>query len=1092
MKYFVQITLFSFFLIFAPQVFSQSKELWSPTLAPLKHSQLLERKTTIKKYKAYELNLTALKGLLADAPQKTTLLEKSKTIVKFPDADGVLSNFEVFEAGVMEPELALKFPDNKSYIAYAVADKSTSIRFSLNQLGLYATIFKAGKQTQYIEPNSKDRLNYTVYSRENLDEQNQVFVCSTAEITLPNINAFAKTFNTNDAKLRTFRLAVATTGEYSQFHINAAGLSLGSDAQKKAAVLAAITTTITRVNAIFERDVALSLVLVANNDQLIYLDGATDPYTNNNGNTMLIQNQTTINNVIGSPNYDIGHVFSTAGGGIAVLNSPCTSSKAQGVTGQTNPVGDAFDIDFVVHEMGHQFGASHTFNGDAGSCSGGNRNDLTAVEPGSGSTIMAYAGICSPQNVQLHSDDYFHSISIQQMFTSISTGFNNCGIASSLINNQNAPVINAQADAIIPKLTPFKLNAIATDADNDALTYTWEQTDNQITSIPPSATATGGAIFRSIAPAISSSRIFPEINTILAGQTANTWEVLPSVARTLNFDVTVRDNHINGGQTARESKIITVNDTAGPFIVTSQNTPVTYDVGSMQLITWNVAVTDLAPINCAFVDLLLSTDGGQSYPIILASNVPNNGSYEVFIPNNPTNTARIMVASVGNVFFNINTSNFSIQQNLMALLPAAEFSETCAGNQVVLNYTYQSFGGFAETADFSVINLPSGMTANFNPISTSANGTLIQLTLSGISNLNLGSNSITVKAHTPSINRLITNKLQVYDATFSTQTLTAPSQGALGVRLNPTLSWDLQSNAKSYELQVATDIGFSNLIATANTTNSNYTLSGLAEATAYYWRVKPINSCATGAYSSINVFATYQQTCATTSYSGLALAIPDNNAIGVSSTISVAENTIMSAVKIGINVSHPFIGDLKITLTSPSGKTIQLLNASNCATQDMNAIFTDAGTILVCNNSVPGYSGNLKPAEAFTAYIGDNAQGDWKLFLEDQGPGGIGTLVGWNIEVCNDVSVPLAVDKQVLNPFLIWPNPTNGVLNISLPNADLNLIRIQIMDVLGRKIEQFNLNAPNKSINLNNLQNGIYYLKIIEGTHFYIKKIIKN
>lgn len=1092
MKFFVQISIFSLFLIFTSQVSSQSHDLWTPTVAPLKHSQLLNRATYPKKYKSYQLNLSALNRLLIDAQIKTALVKKSKTIVKFPDADGNIIDFEVFEASVMTPELALKFPNNKSYAGYAMKDKSTSIRFSLNELGLYATIFKAGKHTQYIDPNSKDHFNYLVYSRNNLDNINQSFVCSTAEISPPTIISSTKAFNANDSKLRTYRLAVATTGEYSQFQINAAGLNLATDTEKKAAVMAAITTTITRVNAIFERDVALTLVLVANNDQIIYLDGTTDPYTNNNGNTMLSQNQTNINTVIGSPNYDIGHVFSTAGGGIAVMNSTCTSSKAQGVTGQTNPVGDAFDIDFVIHEMGHQFGATHTFNGNSGSCSGGNRNDATAVEPGSGSTIMAYAGICSPQNVQSHSDDYFHSISIQQIFTSISTGFNNCGIPSSLIDNQHTPVVNAQADVIIPKSTPFMLTANALDIDNDELTYTWEQTDNQITSIPPSAIATSGAVFRSKIPTTATSRYFPELNTVLAGQTANTWEVLPSVARTLNFDITVRDNVLGGGQTARDAIKVTIDANAGPFTISSQSTNVIYDVGSTQIITWNVANTDIAPINCSHVDLLLSTDGGQTYPIVLASNVANNGSYAVLIPDNPTNTARIMVASVGNIFFNINTSNFSIQQNLMALLPTTNYSEICTGNQVMLNYTYQSYGGFAEMADFSVENLPNGILASFNPTSTSLNGTNIQLTLSGISDVNLGSNDITVKVSTPSINRTITTNLQVYNSAFSAQTLTSPSQGALGVDLNPTLSWELQSNAKSYELQVATDIGFNNLILSVNTTDPNYTITGLMEATAYYWRVRPINDCANGAYSSVNAFATYQQSCSTTTYSGLPIAIPDNNVIGASSILNVADNVSISAVHIGVQVTHSFIGDIKMTIKSPAAKIVQLLTTSTCASQDMNAIFTDAGNNLVCSNSAPGYSGNLKPTESLTAFVGDNSQGNWTLFIEDQGSSDVGSLINWNIEVCSEVFVPLAVEEDAFKQVEVWPNPTQRDLNISMPNSNLSQINIQIMDVLGRKLAQYHLNGINNTISLEPLQNGIYYIKIINGTQFYIKKIIKN
>jgi len=965
----------------------------------------------------------------------------------------------------MSPELAKKFPNNKSYIGYAVGNKSISIRFSVNELGVYAMITKAGKQTVYIDPLSKNRLVYMVYKRKNLPERKQAFVCLSKDVNSQKINVAAKSFNANDTKLRTFRLAVAATGEYSQFHINLAGVGSGTIAQKKAAVMAAITTTLTRVDAIYERDLALTMVLVANNDQLIYLDGTTDPYSNTNGNAMLSENQTNIDNVIGFANYDIGHVFSTGGGGVAVLNSPCTASKAEGVTGQSNPVGDAFDIDFVAHEMGHQYGATHTFNGDAGSCAGGNRNDATAVEPGSGSTIMAYAGICAPQNVQLHSDDYFHSISIQQMFTSISTGQNNCAVTSILINNPNVPVVNAGADVVIPKSTPFRLTAVGSDADNDALTYDWEQTDNQITTIPPVATATGGAVFRSRIPNKSPTRYFPELATILAGLNSNTWEVLPSVSRTLNFDVTIRDNVSGGGQTSKDAKKITVDGNSGPFKVTSQNTNVTYDVGSTQTVTWDVANTDLPPVNCTNVDILLSIDGGLTYPITLASNVLNKGFYNVLIPDNPTNKARIMVTGSNNVFFNVNAANFIIQENQMALIPATNNNEDCVGNQIVLNYTYQAFGGFSDTTTFSATSLPVGVSASFNPASTSVNGTNVQLTLSGISDNNLGSNTITVKATATLLSRTVTTNLQVYNTTFGAQQLTSPNQGATGVDLNPTLSWVAQNNAKTYNLQVATDVNFTNIISEINTSNTSFNLVGLSESTTYYWRIQPQNPCAKGSFSSVFAFATYKQSCNITSYTGAPIAIPDNNPTGVSSTLNVPDNVVISDINVGVNLTHTFIGDMSIKLTSPINKTVQLINSSTCATQNMDVIFDDSGNSVTCNGTAPGFSGNIKPTDALLTFNGDGAQGIWTLFLEDKGPQDLGSLIQWQIEVCSKVSVPLVVNNFNFKNLIIYPNPSPRFINVGFTNASNNNVLLSIFDSLGKEVKQYNFKNANFEFN---------------------------
>jgi len=808
---------------------------------------------------------------------------------------------------------------------------------------------------------------------------------------------------------------------------------------------------------------------------------------------MLDENQTNIDAIIGTANYDIGHVFSTGGGGIASLNSPCTNAKAQGVTGQSFPVGDAFDIDFVAHEMGHQFGATHTFNGDTGSCSG-NRTSSTAVEPGSGSTIMAYAGICFPQNVQQHSDAYFHIVSIQQMFNNISVGAGNCAAISTLTNNPNVPVVNAGTDVVIPKSTPFKLTAVGSDADNDALTYTWEQTDTQITAIPPSATATGGAVFRSISPTTSPTRYFPILSTILAGQTANTWEVVPSVSRTLNFDVTVRDNVIGGGQTAKDSKVVTVESTAGPFVVTSQNTSTNVDIGSTQTVTWDVANTNVAPVSCNFVDILLSTDGGLTFPISLVSNIPNSGSYDVLIPNAPTTMARIMVASVNNVFFNVNASNFTIQENSFALQAQSTTTAACSGSNVTLNYTYQTFAGFSENTSFTALNLPSGVTATFNPTSTNINAANIQLTLSGLTDAILGANTITVQASALSLTRTVSTNLQVYNPTFTTQTVTAPSDGSTGIALNPTLSWMAQSNAKSYDVQVAADINFNTILKSVNTVETTYVLNSLNEATTYYWRVRPVNPCANGIYSATNVFATYKTTCTTTTYADVPIAIPDNSTVGATSTINVPNNVTISDVNIGVNITHMWIGDIKLSIKSPANKTVQLIASSFCAPQDMSVIFDDNGTNAVCNSTAPGYSGTIKPSGNLSDYNGDNAQGVWTLFMEDQGSADTGSLTSWNVEICSIASVPLAVENLSISSLNMWPNPTKGDLNISMPNQKLAQVNIQVLDVLGRLVKEFNFKDSktifNTKLSLNNLSKGIYSVKVIRGNKMSIKKII--
>ncbi|PID69763.1 MAG: hypothetical protein CR985_04190, partial [Flavobacteriales bacterium] len=320
---------------------------------------------------------------------------------------------------------------------------------------------------------------YSIFKKEDAISQ-LPFSCLAENLENHVKSVSTKALNTNDLKLRTYRLAIATTEEYSNFQVDEAGLGTGANRNDSInAVMSAIVVTMTRVNAVFGNDLAIKMQLVPNNDKIIFLetDPGDDPYTDDNSSKMLTQNQTTLDNIIGFSNYDIGHVFSTGGGGLAYLASVCTNSKAKGVTGSSNPIGEPFYIDYVAHEMGHQFGANHTFNGTAGSCGGGNRNDPTAVEPGSGSTIMGYAGLCANHNVQNLSDSYFHKVSIEEIMNNVTNGAGQCATISNFANNLHVPVVNAGADFTIPKSTPFALTGQGSDADGNVLTYCWEQID---------------------------------------------------------------------------------------------------------------------------------------------------------------------------------------------------------------------------------------------------------------------------------------------------------------------------------------------------------------------------------------------------------------------------------------------------------------------------------------------------------------------------------------------------------------------------------------------------------------------------------------
>ena len=621
-------------------------------------------------YRAFELNRGRLTAALATAPREGDQQRpgNSKITVRLPLPGGGYGNFKIVESPVMEPALAAKYPDIKTYLGQDVDDKSTTVRFDFTPKGFHAQILSR-QGTLYVDPfQPGDTDHYIAYRKADHVHGAR----GRCEVTGAPIGSAEDTVKhlglklSSGGTLRTYRLAMAATGEYTAFH----GGTVADG-------LAAIVTTVNRVDGIYEREVSVRMVLVANEDQIIYTNAATDPYANDSGD--LNANQSNTDSVIGSANYDIGHLVGTGGGGIAGLGVVCGSSKARGLTGSDTPIGDGYDVDYVAHEMGHQFGGNHTFNGSGGSCAGGNRSASHAYEPGSGITIQAYAGICGGDDLQPNSDDYFHRESLREIITYTTTGTGGtCGTTNATGNA--IPSVTTSAAFTIPGQTPFTLTATGSDADSDPLTYIWEEYDlggaNAEGVLDPTVTA--GPIFRSFDPVSDPSRTFPSWRYILddanvvpptitlqgnacPSGTCMAGEVLPNADRTMNFRVTVRDNKAGGGGTNEASTVLTVSNAGGPFALTSPNTAVTWASGSTQTVSWNVAGTAAAPISTANVKISLSTDGGNTFPIVLAASTPNDGSESVAVPNAIASTqARVKVEAVGNIFFDVSDADFTI------------------------------------------------------------------------------------------------------------------------------------------------------------------------------------------------------------------------------------------------------------------------------------------------------------------------------------------------------------------------------------------------------------------------------------------------
>jgi Ca2+-binding RTX toxin-like protein len=483
----------------------------------------------------------------------------------------------------------------------------------------------------------------------------------------------------NGGELRTYRLAVAATEEYTAFF-----------GDSRTAAQQAIANSVATFNEILNRELNVHLELIPNLDIIFGGNNPTaDPFSSSIG-AVLGQNQMLLDTAIGEADYDIGHVFGTfAGGGLATVGAAGVDGiKGQGASGTSTPTGSGFDK-LAIHELGHQFGATHTFNGSDLA-----RTAASAWEPGSGSTIMSYAGLLPPSfaeppvgnNLQNEADDYFHAGSLDQIVSHLAT-LDTAGVGTITSAVNQIPTVNAGADFTIPAGTSFTLSAAGTDADGDTLLYNFEQMDlGAAQTVDSNASAASRAdngsspLFRSFEPAAadasgSFTRVFPQLSDILSG-TPTKGEQLPTTARDLNFRATVRDQQ---GGTDGDDLLLTVVDTGSAFSITMLNSTATLTGGATQEITWDVAGTTANGINVSDVEILLSTDGGLTFPHSLATTA-NDGSHTVDLPNIDTSTVRFQVQAVGNVFFDITNANVTITTNAAA--PGASVTESGGGTSV--------------------------------------------------------------------------------------------------------------------------------------------------------------------------------------------------------------------------------------------------------------------------------------------------------------------------------------------------------------------------------------------------------------------------
>jgi Metallo-peptidase family M12B Reprolysin-like len=1002
-----------------------------------------------EKYRAATLNTQGMKNFLWSLPAEKNLGNRQQApVLELPMPGGGTARFHVWESSIMEPGLEQKFPEIRTFLGQGIDDPYASIRFDYNPYFGFSAQILSVHGNIYIDPFARGDINNYIsyYGRDN--KRNPDFVCNVpADMSRLEITGGTEAAPCRGTQLYSYRLAVACTGEYAVAVCSPSAPTVN-------ATLAAIVTSVNRVTGVYENELAVRLILIANDNLLINLNGATDPYTNNNPSLLLSQNQSNIDQVIGTAGYDIGHVFSTQGGGIAQVGCVCNANaKANGVTGITNPVGDNYDIDYVAHEMGHQFGCFHSYNGSQGSC-GPQLSPSAAYEVGSGTTIMCYAGICGSDNIQLHSDPFFHSFGFDQVSNFVQAGGNGCKVATNTLNTLPVIISMSNSGVSIPISTPFTLTASAFDPDADPITYCWEEWDLGPTTAWNGGNAnTTSPLFKSRPPVTSGSRTFPDMAVILAGYPANPpatmeglkGETLPTVARALKFRLTIRDNRAGGGgivtggngcQTGFTSAFqINTVATAGPFAVTAPNGGENYAGGSLQTITWNVVGTDQAPISCANVKISLSTDGGLTYPTVMSASTPNDGSEVLAIPGVLSTTARIKVEAVGNIFFDISNANFTISAPVSAFdldNPAAA-NIVCpppASASITLGST--TTGGFVTPINLSATGAPAGTSISFgtNPLTPGQSTTVI---FNNINALSSGTYAITVTGVAGALTR--TRVLN-----FIIQTGTGPVINTQPVTQNVcaggTATFTVAATgASGYQWQLSTDGG--------NTFNN------IAGATTATYSIPNVQLSNNGRYRSI-----VTGPCNTTTSSAAILTVQSLPAISSqpqSITLCAGSNNTFSVTATGTNITYQWqlstdgganfndIPSATATSYTINGITSGLNNnryrvivSGDCVPAAVSAAATLTVETSVAVTTQPTDVTACAGSDASFSVVGSGAGIIYQWQLSTDGGANFNNIAGANAATYTVTGVTLAMDNnkfrvQLSNATCTTPGISNTV-----------------------------------------------------------------
>lgn len=1031
----------------------------------------------------FHLNSEQLKQLLPERGKKA--------IIMFPVKDGSLKSFNISHSSVMPEALAKKYPNIASYKGTATDDPQTKISIQKGPEKLHFMLYEQGEPVFFIQsPGHKDA--YQLYSKDEYIKK--------AADTLPKMSCSThkehkiseKDYFEKSAKLaasdelswsgslRTYRLAISTTGEYTDYH--------GGTVED---ALAAIVVAVDRMNTIFSSEIGVNFELIENTDEAIFVDPELDPYTNDEPETALEEAREEIPNIIGNENFDIGHCFTSHGGGIAYLGVACRNShKAGGISGLTRPEGDPFVVGILCHEMGHQLNAAHTYNSNNESCS--SRSEQTAYEPGSGSTIMAYGGLCGSHNVSSGGDeDYFHVASLEQMITYTTTSSGStCGTITEVDNA--APEVDALPQELhIPQSTPFELTAQASDPDSDELTYCWEQYDLGPAGHPDEPEGQA-PLFRSYRPDNNATRTFPSLEVLRGGSVKG--EYLPDYAREMNFKVTVRDQHPVAGAASIAHIAFEVTD-GDPFEVLSWNDPgITLEAGTVDTIRWDVANTTAAPVNCAAVDIFFSEDGGATYNL-LKKNTANDGETTITIPNQLTTEGRFKVKASDNIFFDINNEDLEIiaPEEPAFVLNAHSLAESiCLGveDEITYELRVERLSGFDDDVDLSIANLPTGFTADL----TMAGTDTFHVTLSPTTTIaETITGQLDVVATSGDLSREVTLNFEMSPGgEQTTSVLSSPEHQATDISLSPELSWEPVSEASAYVVLISEHEDFTSATDTFSTQENNWQISNLQDDHRYYWKVSAITPCGQQPFSEAWLFNTRKLICESFISEDTPLTIDYFNQEAISA-IEVTLQGQVERTELRLFGTHEQIDQLSGTLRSPSSDSISLFSqlCYGVSTNDFNFGFSDTSSLSVI--SCPPTGGlYYTPEEALSAFSGQEASGTWNLEVYDNwrfSEGG--TLQGWELNVCvADDGVPTAITQEEKSGITIYPNPTSGDVHIA-SEASQAALSYRVYMATGNSILHGKV-AGAEAIDLSELETGVYILSVSDDNGNIVKeKIVK-